>query len=61
MISTTMDVGFSPAVRAAQEARGSREAYAKMEAKRPWPDRVTPDLGGEGTTTGDTQALIERL
>ena len=44
MISTTMDVGFSPAVRAAQEARGSREAYAKMEAKRPWPDRVTPDL-----------------
>ena len=24
-------------------------------------DRVTPDLGGEGTTTGYTQALIERL
>jgi len=41
---TSMDTAFSPAVRAAQELRGSRAGYARMEAKRPWPDRTTPDL-----------------
>ncbi|WP_158967133.1 pyridoxamine 5'-phosphate oxidase family protein [Chachezhania sediminis] len=41
---TTMDVAFTPAVRAAQTARGSREGYARMEARRPWADRITPDL-----------------
>lgn len=41
---TTMDVAFTAAVRAAQEARGSREGYARLEAKRPWPNRVTPEL-----------------
>lgn len=42
---TTMDIAFSPAVRAAQAARGSRDGYARMEARRPWPNSVTPDLG----------------
>lgn len=39
-----MDVAFSAAVRAAQTAHGSREAYARMETTRPWSDHVTPDL-----------------
>lgn len=39
-----MNVAFTPAVRAAQAALGSRDGYALMEAKRPWPDRITPEL-----------------
>ena len=39
-----MDVAFSPAVRAMQHARGSREAYQRMEDRRPWPARLTPDI-----------------
>lgn len=39
-----MDVAFTPAVRAIQTAKGSREIYAGLEARRPWLDRVTPDL-----------------
>jgi len=42
--ATPSDVAFSQSVKAIQTARGSREAYARMEAKRPWPDRITPDL-----------------
>ena len=42
--NTPSDVAFSPAVKAIQASKGSREAYARMEAKRPWPDRITPDL-----------------
>ena len=38
------DVAFTPAVKAAQEARGSRKGYARMEEKGGWQDRVTPDL-----------------
>lgn len=40
----TSDVAFTPAVKAAQAARGSREGYARMEAKGGWRDRVTPEL-----------------
>lgn len=39
-----MDVAFSPAVRAMQHARGSREAYQRMEDRHPWPARLTPDI-----------------
>jgi predicted pyridoxine 5'-phosphate oxidase superfamily flavin-nucleotide-binding protein len=39
------DVAFTPAVKAAQEARGSRAGYAKMERKGGWESRVTPELG----------------
>ncbi len=35
-----IDVAFSPAVKAAQAARGSREAYARMDMK----SRITPEL-----------------
>lgn len=41
---TPSDVAFSPAVKAAQTAKGSRELYARMEERRPWQDRITPDL-----------------
>ncbi|MGR3783387.1 MAG: pyridoxamine 5'-phosphate oxidase family protein [Albimonas sp.] len=38
------DVAFSPAVKAAQAARGSRGMYARMEATRPWAQEITPEL-----------------
>ncbi|MBW6398217.1 pyridoxamine 5'-phosphate oxidase family protein [Roseomonas sp. HJA6] len=38
------DVAFSPAVRAIQEARGSREAFARRERRGGWPSEITPDL-----------------
>lgn len=41
---SSMDVAFTPAVKAIQTAKGSRESYARMEARNPWPDHATPDL-----------------
>ncbi len=38
------DVAFTPAVKAAQEARGSRTAYAKMEQRGGWNNVITPAL-----------------
>lgn len=38
------DVAFSPAVKTAQQERGSRLGYAKMEMGRGWRTTVTPDL-----------------
>ncbi len=43
-MSAPSDVAFSAAVKAAQAARGSREMYARMEAKRPWAQEITPEL-----------------
>jgi predicted pyridoxine 5'-phosphate oxidase superfamily flavin-nucleotide-binding protein len=40
------DVAFTPAVKAIQEKRGSRAAYAKMEQKGGWRTAITPDLAG---------------
>ena len=37
------DIAFTPAVKAVQAAKGSRESYAKAE-RRGWRTRVTPDL-----------------
>lgn len=51
--NTPSDVAFSPAVKAIQAAKGSRDIYARMEARNPWPDRITPDLArfiGEQTS-----------
>jgi len=39
-----MDVVFSPAVKAIQEARGSREAFARRERRGGWNSEITPDL-----------------
>src|SRR6476469_3477596 len=38
------DVAFTPAVKAVQQARGSRQSYARMEKARGWRTTVTPDL-----------------
>lgn len=38
------DIAFSPAVKAAQEERGSRPSYAKMEQRGGWNDTVTAAL-----------------
>lgn len=38
------DVAFTPAVKAVQERRGSRRAYARMEHGAGWPRRITPEL-----------------
>jgi uncharacterized protein len=38
------DVAFTPAVKAVQQARGSRESYARIEKGRGWRTTVTPDL-----------------
>lgn len=38
------DIAFTPAVKAAQTARGSRTAYEKMEQRGGWLNRVTAEL-----------------
>lgn len=38
------DIAFTPAVKAEQERRGSRAAYARMEQGEGWETRVTPEL-----------------
>jgi predicted pyridoxine 5'-phosphate oxidase superfamily flavin-nucleotide-binding protein len=43
-IRPSSDVAFSPAVKAAQAQRGSREAYARMEARGGWPVSISAEL-----------------
>jgi predicted pyridoxine 5'-phosphate oxidase superfamily flavin-nucleotide-binding protein len=38
------DIAFTPAVKAIQEQKGSRRAYAGMERRHGWKTSVTPDL-----------------
>ena len=38
------DIAFTPAVKAAQQQRGSREAYARMDGRGGWQNKVTADL-----------------
>lgn len=38
------DIAFTPAVKAAQQRRGSRTAYAQMEKDGSWETRITPML-----------------
>lgn len=44
MTTHTSDVAFTDTVKTIQDRKGSRNGYAKMEAKGGWQDRVTPDL-----------------
>lgn len=44
MKRTISDTAFTPSVKAAQEKRGSRDAYARMEQRGGWQDKVTADL-----------------
>ncbi len=62
------DIAFTPAVKAAQQQRGSRSAYAKMEQRGGWNDTVTPQLAEFiaardsfylGTTGADGQPYIQ--
>ena len=65
------EIAFTPVVKAAQEKRGSRKSYAKMEQRGeqgPWRDVVTPDLAKYiaerdelylGTATADGQPYIQ--
>ena len=38
------DIAFTPAVKSAQEQRGSRDVYARIEQRGGWQNKVTADL-----------------
>lgn len=42
--ATTSDVAFSPTVKAIQEQKGSRRAYARQEEAGGWPDRIDTEI-----------------
>ena len=44
MSKSTSDVAFTQAVKDVQARRGSRRAYAHLEERGGWEDRVTPEL-----------------
>jgi len=44
MTVPTSDIAFTPAVKAEQARRGSRQGYARMEEKGGWRSAITPDL-----------------
>jgi predicted pyridoxine 5'-phosphate oxidase superfamily flavin-nucleotide-binding protein len=46
MSQPASDIAFTPAVKAIQEKRGSREQYARMEERGGWQTAITPDLAG---------------
>jgi predicted pyridoxine 5'-phosphate oxidase superfamily flavin-nucleotide-binding protein len=63
------DVAFSPSVKAVQERMGSRAAYAQMELKTGWSDRITPraaafiaerDMFFLATVNADGQPYVQR-
>jgi predicted pyridoxine 5'-phosphate oxidase superfamily flavin-nucleotide-binding protein len=43
-MSHPSDVAFTQSVKAVQERKGSRQAYARMEQSGSWATRITPDL-----------------
>jgi len=62
------DVAFTPAVKAAQAERGSRETYARMESGRGWRTEVDGDLAAFvasldsfffATASGDGQPYVQ--
>ena len=66
--SYSSDVGFTPAVKAIQSRKGSRQGYASMEERGSWEVRITPDLaefiGRQqsvflGTASADGQPYIQ--
>jgi len=44
MIRPVSDIAFTPAVKRAQEIRGSRDSYQRMEQRGGWEQEVTPEL-----------------
>lgn len=68
MKQTPSDIAFTPGIKAAQIARGSRDGYANAIAKRPWPDRLTPEAAAFlaardsvflGTASQDGQPYVQ--
>jgi len=64
----TSDVAFTPAVKRAQSERGSRDAYARAEANRPWPNTISDELAAFiaerdsvylGTASADARPYIQ--
>jgi predicted pyridoxine 5'-phosphate oxidase superfamily flavin-nucleotide-binding protein len=62
------DIAFTPSVKAVQEAKGSREGYARMERGRGWRTTITADLKAYlaeldmfylGTANADGQPYIQ--
>ena len=62
------DIAFSPSVKQAQSARGSREMFEKRIEKRDWPETISDDLAGFiaerdsfylATSSGDGQPYIQ--
>jgi predicted pyridoxine 5'-phosphate oxidase superfamily flavin-nucleotide-binding protein len=43
-MSFSSDVAFTPAVKAIQARKGSRQSYARLEKSGSWETRITPDL-----------------
>ena len=44
MTTPTSDIAFTPTVKALQERKGSRRAYARMEQAGGWSTDISPDL-----------------
>lgn len=44
MRAYSSDIAFTPTVKALQTSKGSRRAYANMEANGSWETEITPDL-----------------
>jgi predicted pyridoxine 5'-phosphate oxidase superfamily flavin-nucleotide-binding protein len=44
MTQIVSDIAFTPAVKAAQQKRGSRKDYQRMEQRGGWQHQVTPEL-----------------
>ena len=68
MTGLVSDIAFTPSVKAVQERKGSRGAYAKMDEKGGWTDVITDDLatfiGAQdsfylGTAVNDGQPYIQ--
>ena len=68
MATDVSDIAFTPAVKAQQDRLGSRAAYARMDQRGGWSDRVTPELAhfiGErdsfylGTASADGQPYVQ--
>lgn len=68
MTQHVSDIAFTPAVKAQQVRLGSRDAYARMEGRGGWSDRITEELAGFigardsfylGTASADGQPYIQ--
>ncbi len=68
METPVSDVAFTASVKAAQERRGSRDGYARMEQRGGWSAEITPELAAFisqrdsfylGTASADGQPYVQ--